>query len=390
MDGSDEPLAMDWEISDSSIPVPELSEREVAEILASLIDDGEVAMDDDIDGSALLLHSAKTNDIEQVYHLLNNGVNVDATDNDGHTAFEHAIRRGHNVVATMLAQKRALSSGVISLADMAFLQAVGAGLVDAVSLMLEHYYANVNAANSVGQASLICAALNGHKRVVELLLANGASVNAVDNEGNTALMWASLNGHNDIVAVLLENGANVNTVNANGSSPLMWASFSGQIEVVRLLLRNNASVNDSNAEGDRAVTRAFENGHNDVVRLLLENGAVLTYFSPSTTERIFIRPQQIMDNDVLCGRMNRRRSHPGNARFLHIIRENRAQYRAYGPGQRRMKTALVKQIVNEFQGRFVAEASNWNDESERYHLLTEREARKRASQSFRDSVRRIA
>jgi ankyrin repeat protein len=59
----------------------------------------------------------------------------------------------------------------------------------------------------VDPASLIMASSNGHKDIVDTLIAKGTDVNAKDNKGQTALMWASKNGKEDVVELLYQHGA---------------------------------------------------------------------------------------------------------------------------------------------------------------------------------------
>lgn len=56
--------------------------------------------------------------------------------------------------------------------------------------------------DSNGWTPLHFAAFNGHKDVVELLLASRADVNAKDNEGYTPLHWAAERGREDVVEFL--------------------------------------------------------------------------------------------------------------------------------------------------------------------------------------------
>jgi len=66
--------------------------------------------------------------------------------------------------------------------------------------------ANVNARNSVGDTSLMYAAMFGKTDIVEFLISAGADVNAGDDEGRTALVYAFENGHEKTVKLLAESG----------------------------------------------------------------------------------------------------------------------------------------------------------------------------------------
>jgi len=57
-----------------------------------------------------------------------------------------------------------------------------------------------------GWTPLHWAALEGHKGMAELLLANKADVNAKDNKGYTPLYYAADKGHKDVVDLLRQHG----------------------------------------------------------------------------------------------------------------------------------------------------------------------------------------
>ena len=63
--------------------------------------------------------------------------------------------------------------------------------------------------DSDGYTALMCAAIDGHERVVELLLQRGAEIDQQDSDGVTALMIAALYGHERVIDMLLENGAEI-------------------------------------------------------------------------------------------------------------------------------------------------------------------------------------
>ena len=89
--------------------------------------------------------------------------------------------------------------------------------------------------NNDGVTPLHLAALNGHKDVAELLLANKAEVNAKDNHGETPLHLAAVNGHKDVAELLLANKADVNAKVNDGSTPLHYAVTKGHGDVAELL-----------------------------------------------------------------------------------------------------------------------------------------------------------
>jgi ankyrin repeat protein len=88
------------------------------------------------------------------------------------------------------------------------------------------------------------AAGQGHKDVVELLLANRAAVNAKNKYGDTPLHFAATGGYQDIAELLLDKGAEVNPKNrpigvgASGETPLRCAEEAGKKDVVEFLRRH--------------------------------------------------------------------------------------------------------------------------------------------------------
>jgi len=80
------------------------------------------------------------------------------------------------------------------------------------------------------------AAENGHKKVVELLIAKGADVNVkVKDETyiETPLHSAASRGHKEIVELLIVEGADVNAKNCAGGTPLDAAQKKGIVDLLR-------------------------------------------------------------------------------------------------------------------------------------------------------------
>jgi ankyrin repeat protein len=70
-------------------------------------------------------------------------------------------------------------------------------------------WVDVAAQDENGMTSLHLAAMNGHDKVVEMLVAAGAAVDAEDRYRKPPLYFAAMGGHNTVVKILLEAGADM-------------------------------------------------------------------------------------------------------------------------------------------------------------------------------------
>ncbi len=87
---------------------------------------------------------------------------------------------------------------------------------------------NINITNDQGDTPFILASLNGHRKIVEHLILQGANLNIPDKEGNTPIMLAALNNRQDIVELLISKGANLNLLN-NRSENILDIANNGAI-----------------------------------------------------------------------------------------------------------------------------------------------------------------
>jgi len=129
-------------------------------------------------------------------------------------------------------------------------------------------------------ANTLCSASN-HPEILTYLLRMGVDVNDPARFNTTPLQCAAADGNRACVKILLKHGAKVDMENTfDHETPLIVAAEKGHVEVVKLLIQwgakvNRATVNNfGEIEGDlTALKFARHNGHQDVVKLLERYGA---------------------------------------------------------------------------------------------------------------------
>ena len=181
-----------------------------------------------------LSEAVRLNDIPRIKALLEDGADVNATDELGECPLHIAAVRGYLQAATMLVAKGA----------------------------------DVNAGDVRGLTPLHAAAWSGSNEIVALLIDRGADINARDEDGVTPLHAAALAGRNGTAALLISKGADVNVKNEEGMTPLHAAVLAGDRDTVALLIAEGADVNARNKSGLTPLSTASEKDEQEIVQLL--------------------------------------------------------------------------------------------------------------------------
>ena len=244
------------------------------------------------EGCTPLMAASLEGHIKIVELLLQNGVDPNVTNTkNGITALILASLKGHHDTVELLLMKGAhpniQNNGrtAIELKHKAdpnlpahegctpLMAASLEGHIKIVELLLQNGV-DPNATNTKnGVTALILASLKGHHDTVELLLMKGADPN-IQNNGRTAIELACLMGHYTVTELLLKHKADPNLPTHDGWTPLMTASQEGHIKIVELLLQNEVDPNVRNTKKETtALILAIPNGHHDTVELLLMKGA---------------------------------------------------------------------------------------------------------------------
>src|SRR5688572_3177925 len=268
---------------------------------------------------APLADAVMRSDRDAIRTLLQQKVDVNATQVDGMTALHWAARQNDidTVQALMKAGARITTATRYGVTPLYLAAANGN------AAMLELFVkagADPNSANPGGETTLMTATRTGSLDAVKLLIERGANVNAKESvREQTALMWAVLENHPNVVKFLIEKGADVNAqtavvvpegttgepgaasgnIGANGPgfyraravptpsgamSPLLFAAREGNQQMTEILLDARADINLPSANGSPPLVVAITNNHITLAMKLLERGA-----NPNLADRFWKR-----------------------------------------------------------------------------------------------------
>jgi len=173
--------------------------------------------------------AAENGELIRVRALLQEGVDVNARSNSGHTALMLAANAGHLEVVKALLSARA--------------------------------DANIRAFTfHAGEFMTLMAAMDRSNKdwlkILDAMIAAGAEVNPKEVFSSSPLMYAITRYDPVLVKALLKRGADVNLKNERGTTPLMTAVMSrgSTVEIVKLLLAAGADPDTRNNDGETALS----------------------------------------------------------------------------------------------------------------------------------------
>ncbi|XP_031563358.1 transient receptor potential cation channel subfamily A member 1-like isoform X2 [Actinia tenebrosa] len=236
----------------------------------------------DVDKTTALHMAAQVGDHLSAELLLFHGIDIEAQDNDGFTAFHIAAREGNTkVLKTLLDTARSCKMNTTSLLDIpdhygntCLHLAVKFGHCPATKLCID-YGASPCCWQASLQTPLHLAAVSGNLCILKMLMANKHSdIHIEDGDGMTPILRSSLEGHTDIMEYLLDEGAQLNSPPGSGSpSPLMCAVERGQHKAIEFLLSRGALIDLVDNQWRNCLHIASACADPETVQILLQNGA---------------------------------------------------------------------------------------------------------------------
>jgi ankyrin len=179
--------------------------------------------------------------------------------------------------------------------DMLLQNAIKAGQLDDVRILLEQGGIDINQPFGQGITPLHSAVINNQENIAAVLIQHGAKVDAEDATTQaTPLHLAALYGRENIANLLIRNGANVNAVMKFGITPLLVASQFKQAQIVQLLLdhkKTPVNINHADQEGFTALHFVAQNGDPVIAGMLVEHKAKLNLLDKNQSTPLAIANQ---------------------------------------------------------------------------------------------------
>jgi ankyrin repeat protein len=197
-------------------------------------------------GKTGLHWAAETDQVEVARILIDARADIEATTTWNATPLEWAATMGSSRVADLLLSRDAKRFTFVVAAALGKLEEVKTRVESGEDLSTEfheelavddHWPADsARIQGDILSHALYSAARNGHTKVVDYLLGQGAEIDAKGVFGGTGLHWAAINGHRNTVDFLIQHGAS-RTIRDDrfDGTPEAWAKEGGHLQIAERL-----------------------------------------------------------------------------------------------------------------------------------------------------------
>lgn len=137
-----------------------------------------------------------------------------------------------------------MSTNELTAVEEEIYSSVGGNANKLISLLDQHKQTNLEILKKEW-SMLETAALNGYYDSAKVLIERGAKVNTTYGVTNqTPLHFACKQGHVRVIQLLIDNGADINALDSSGHAPIHKTCVKDQLNSVRWLVANGAKIYD--------------------------------------------------------------------------------------------------------------------------------------------------
>ncbi len=246
-------------------------EANLAEV-TRLVEQGADIEETDDTGGTPLMWAVQGGDLDTINFLLDRGADVDAVGGRNTTALMIAVISGKEDIGVRLLEAGATFGGELYYQQDYLEYAADKGRANLVRALIRH---GANIGES-GTDALCFAVRKGHVDAARSLVEAGVDVNQRGNQSNDLPMIHALQAQNlAIVQLLVEAGADLNRMDkANRVSIMHYAALTGQPSIVSYLLDNGAVIDEK--EADQMLGSAISKGSMEMADLLVARGATIS------------------------------------------------------------------------------------------------------------------
>lgn len=234
-----------------------------------MLDKGVDINSSDENGKTILLYAAQSGDIDTCRSLMQRGADIDVIDSFGRSPLSYAARNGFTNICISLIEQGANIDVIDSFGCTPLHYAAQNGFTDICVNLIEHG-SDFHIIDNSGYSPLLWAARNGLVDICSRLIDQGANVNVVDSKGGSPLIYAAKNGLADICESLIDQGANVNVIDKFRRSPLSYAAKNRLTNICSKLIDLKANVNGIDVYKKSPLFYAAKNGLTNICARLIE------------------------------------------------------------------------------------------------------------------------
>ena len=196
--------------------------------------------------------------------------NIDELDNQGLPWIVQAARDGdEQMICKLLVSGADIKAFHTSTRRHALSEASIQGHQKIVDLLIEEG-CPLEYPDAEGNTALHHACWRGHLTVAKSLISSGALVNALGSQGQTALHLAIQAPHQNVVMLLIQHKANINARDASFRTPLHIGASQGNVAMCNYLLNEGAQLDSREAQSKTPLQLACEAGHYELVQMMLK------------------------------------------------------------------------------------------------------------------------